>query len=128
MQVLRDLLHVCEEKEPPACALAGKGCTAIASQPARTAALLCLSPVLVAASLVADYVLCSASQSAVQAPRQLFCCATWRQDLLVSCLQVSQGLLVPEHPHFHFMSSLHLLQATGGLQRFAFRLSATSFF
>ena len=97
MLLLRDLLHVCEEKEPPACAPAGKGCMAIASQPDHIAALLCLSPVPVVAILAANCALYSASQFAARAPRELFCCATWKQDLLVSWVKVGQGLLPPEH-------------------------------
>ena len=95
MLVLRGLLHVWEEKGPPACAPGEQGCTAIASQPAHTAALLCLSPVFVVAMLAADCGLCSASQSVTQAPRQLFCCATWRQDLLISWEKRSLRLLPP---------------------------------
>ena len=113
--VLRDSLHVWEGKERPACAPAGKDCTAIASQPAHTAALLWLSPVSVVAILAAECTLESASQLAAGALRELFCCATWRQDLLVSYVKLSQGLpSPPEHtPTPSVLScSIHLLQAT----------------
>lgn len=123
MLVLRDLLHVWEEKGPPACAPAEQGCTATPSQPAHTAALLYLSPVFVAAMLAADCALCSASQTATQVPRQLFCCATWRQDLLVFWAKPSLRLLPSPEYTFAFLVlapiSLWLSEAT--------RLAALSF-
>lgn len=95
MLVLKDLLHVWEEKGPFACAPAEQGCTATASQPAHTAALPYLFPVSVVAILAADCALWFASQPATRAPEQLFCCATWRQDLPVSWAKKSLRLLPP---------------------------------
>lgn len=109
MLVRRDLLHVWAEKGPPACAPAEQGCMAIASQPARTAALLYLSPVFVVAILAADCALCSASQPATRAPTRLFCCTTWRQDLQVSWAKKSLRLLPPPEVHTHiFGFTVHL--------------------
>lgn len=109
MLVLRNLLHVWEEKGPPACAPAEQGCTAIASQPAHTAALLYPFPVSVVAMLAADCALCSASQPVTRAPRQLLCCATWRQDLPVSWAKKSLRLPPPpEHTPAFFDFAAYL--------------------